>query len=246
MYTVFYFRNIVRITFWRSSLILTIKCFVWCFMWVWKYSYSIAEKYITRVSYTYDPIIFIFHWKIKRCIKIIFFNQKEFWYTSNLIPKITSIFWFPKSGLISKIYPLYIIFRYLKFGFFISKILADFLVSKIIFFYFKNSNKMANKFHIYSEYSLDPKVNRSTKPNLHSRKKIFKNLLNLRILIISHLDNSGLIYQKHWLHALYCRFFMRRNNFSGSPQNPQQMSKKSNTLLFFIYASIGLKNFWRD
>lgn len=94
----FYFRNIVRITFWRSSFILTIKCFVWCFMWVWKYSYSIAEKYITRVSYTYDPIIFIFHSKIKRCIKIIFFNQKEFWYTSNLIPKITSIFWFPKSG----------------------------------------------------------------------------------------------------------------------------------------------------
>lgn len=112
LYTVFYFRNIVRITFWRSSLILTIKCFVWCFMWVWKYSYSIAEKYITRVSYTYDRIIFIFHSKIKRCIKIIFFNQKEFWYTSNLIPKITSIFWFPKSGLISKIYPLYIIFRY--------------------------------------------------------------------------------------------------------------------------------------
>lgn len=109
LYTVFYFRNIVRITFWRSSLILTIKCFVWCFMWVWKYSYSIAEKYITRVSYTYDPIIFIFHSKIKRCIKIIFFNQKEFWYTSNLIPKITSIFWFPKSGFWYKKYILNIL-----------------------------------------------------------------------------------------------------------------------------------------
>lgn len=111
----FYFRNIVRITFWRSSLILTIKCFVWCFMWVWKYSYSIAEKYITRVSYTYDPIIFIFHSKIKRCIKIISFNQKfEFWYISNLIPKITPIFWFPKSGFWYQKYIsfIYIIFRY--------------------------------------------------------------------------------------------------------------------------------------
>lgn len=111
LYTVFYFRNIVRITFWRSSLFLTIKCFVWCFMWVWKYSYSIAEKYITRVlvSYTYDPIIFIFHSKIKRCIKIISFNQKEFWYTSNLIPKITSIFWFPKSGFWYQKYILYLL-----------------------------------------------------------------------------------------------------------------------------------------
>lgn len=138
MYTVFYFRNIVRITFWRSSLILTIKCFVWCFMWVWKYSYSIAEKYITRVSYTYDPIIFIFHSKIKRCIKIIFFNQKEFWYTSNLIPKITSIFWFPKSGLISKIYPLYIYYlQILEIRFFDIKNSSRFLGIKNYIFLFQ-------------------------------------------------------------------------------------------------------------
>lgn len=138
MYTVFYFRNIVRITFWRSSLILTIKCFVWCFMWVWKYSYSIAEKYITRVSYTYDPIIFIFHSKIKRCIKIIFFNQKEFWYTSNLIPKITSIFWFPKSGLISKIYPLYIYYlQILEIRFFDIKNSSRFLGIKNYIFWFQ-------------------------------------------------------------------------------------------------------------